>query len=135
MASFTAKKSSNDIPNQLTKLAPNPLPVPFTQIYNQSIETGIAPNVLKILQFTPVYINGDVIYPRDYRLISPESPFSKVLIYLLSTNNLLGKNVTFCTSTILGLAGKVTELSKLSQKSLIHLERLWIRNWLLVVSS
>ena len=92
MASFTANKSSTDIPNyQLTKLAPNPLPVPFTQIYNRSIETGIAPNVLKVLQFTPVYINGGVIYPRDYRLISPESPFSKVLIYLLSTNNLLGK--------------------------------------------
>ena len=45
-----ANKSSIDIPNKLIKLAAGPLSVPFTKIYNQSIETGIVPNVLKVSQ-------------------------------------------------------------------------------------
>ena len=39
-------KSSIGIPNKLIKIAAEPLSVPFTQIYNQSIETGIVPNIL-----------------------------------------------------------------------------------------
>ena len=48
-------KSSIGIPNKLIKIAAEPLSVPFTQIYNQSIETGVVPNILKfhrLLQFT-----------------------------------------------------------------------------------
>ena len=76
-----ANKSSIDIPNKVIKLAPDPLSVPFTQIYNKSIETGIVPNVLKVSQVTPVYKNGDVTDPGNYnyRPISTLSPFSKVL--------------------------------------------------------
>ena len=48
-------KSSIDIPNKLIKIAAEPLSVPFPQIYNQSIETGIVPNILKVSQVTPVY--------------------------------------------------------------------------------
>ena len=43
------------IPNKLIKIAAEPLSVPFTQNYNQSIETGIVPNILKVSQVTPVY--------------------------------------------------------------------------------
>ena len=50
-----ANKSSIGIPNKLIKIAAEPLSVPFTQIYNQSIETGIVPNILKVSQVTPVY--------------------------------------------------------------------------------
>jgi len=74
---------SIDIPNKLIKLAANPLSVPFTQIYNQSIETGIVPNVLKVSQVTPVYKNGDVTDPDNYRPISTLSPFNKVLERLI----------------------------------------------------
>ena len=49
-------KSSIDIPNKLIKMAAEHyLSAPFTQIYNQSIETGIVPNILKVSQVTPVY--------------------------------------------------------------------------------
>ena len=48
-------KSSIGIPNKLIKIAAEPLSVPFTQIYNQSIETGVVPNILNISQVTPVY--------------------------------------------------------------------------------
>ena len=52
-------------------------------IYNQSIEIGIVPNILKVSQVTPVYKNGDVTYPGNYRPISTLSPFSKVFERLI----------------------------------------------------
>ena len=71
-------KSSIGIPNKLIKIAAEPLSVPFTQIYNQSIETGIVPNILKVSQVTSVYKNGDATDPANYRPISTLSSFSKV---------------------------------------------------------
>ena len=58
-----ANKLSIDIPNKLIKLAADPLSEPFTQIFNQSIVTGIVPNVLKVSHVTPIYKNGDVTDP------------------------------------------------------------------------
>ena len=62
----------------------SPLSVPFTQIYNQWIETGIVPNILKVSQVTPVYKNGDATDPANYRPISTLSSFSKVSEKLIS---------------------------------------------------
>ena len=89
-----ANKSSIDIPNKLIKLAADPLSVFFTQIYNQSIETGIVPNVMKVSRVTPVYKNGDVTNTGNYRPISALSPFSKVFERLIynQLNNFLEKN-------------------------------------------
>ena len=72
-------KSSIDIPNKLIKIAAEPLSVPFRQIYNQSIETSIVPNILKVSRVTPVYISGDATDPANYRpiLISTLSSFRK----------------------------------------------------------
>ena len=47
-------KSTLEIPNKLIKIAAQPLSVPSTYIYNQSIETGIVPDVLKVSQVSPV---------------------------------------------------------------------------------
>ena len=70
-------KSSIDIPNKLIKLAAEPISVLFTKIYNQSIEIGI------VSQVTPVYKNGDVTDPGNYRPISTLSPFIQVLERLI----------------------------------------------------
>ena len=43
-------KSSLDIPNKFIKTAAQPLSIPLTYIYNQSIETGIVPDILKVSQ-------------------------------------------------------------------------------------
>ena len=43
-------KSSLDIPNKLIKIAAQPLSIPLTYIYNQSIETGIVSDILKVSQ-------------------------------------------------------------------------------------
>ena len=45
----------------------SPLSVPFTQIYNQRIETGIVPNILKLSQVTPVSIEQAVLEITDSR--------------------------------------------------------------------
>ena len=58
--SLDKSKSSIDIPNNLIKLAAEPLSAPFTKIYNQSIQTGVVPNILKVSQVIPVYNSGDV---------------------------------------------------------------------------
>ena len=63
--------------------AAEPLSVPFTQIYNQSIETGIVPNILKVSQVTPVYKSGDATDPANYKPISTLSSFSKVFEKLI----------------------------------------------------
>ena len=111
-----ANKSSIGIPNKLIKIAAEPLSVPFTQNYNQSIETGIVPNILKfhrLLQFTK---NGDATYPANYRPISTLSPFRKVfenfkLIYNQPYNFL--ENIAFCLSITLDLE-RDTSLSRSS---------------------
>ena len=49
-----ANKSSIGIPNKLIKIAAEPLSVPFKQNYNQSIETGIVPNIRVIKWLKPL---------------------------------------------------------------------------------
>jgi hypothetical protein len=71
--------------------------VHFTYIYYKSITSGIIPDIFKISRVTPIYKNGDVTDPNNYRPISTLSPFSKVLekivhdqmILFLEKNNIL----------------------------------------------
>lgn len=74
-----ANKSSIDIPNKLIKLAADPLSEPFTQMYNQSIVTGIVPYVLKVFTKMVTSLTQEL----NYRPISILSPFSKVLERLI----------------------------------------------------
>ena len=71
--------SSLDIPNKLIKILAQPLSIPLKYIYNQSIETEIVPDILKVSQISPVYKGGDATDPSNYRPIATLSPFSKVL--------------------------------------------------------
>ena len=59
-------KSSLDIPNKLIKIAAQPLSVPLTYIYNQSIETGIVSDILKVSQISPVCKGGGATDPSNY---------------------------------------------------------------------
>ena len=72
-------KSSTGIPNKLIKIAAAQISVPFTRIYNESINTGIVPAVLKISKVTPLYKYDSPSNPINYRPISILSSFSKVL--------------------------------------------------------
>ena len=68
-------KTSLDIPNKLIKIASEPLSIPFTNIYNQSIANGIVPDVFKISKVTPIYKSGKVTNPGNYRPIATLSSF------------------------------------------------------------
>ena len=77
------KNTSLDIPNKLIKIASEPLSIPFTYIYNQSIASGIVPDVFKISRVTPIYKSGEVTDTGNYRPIATLSSFSKVLEQLI----------------------------------------------------
>ena len=74
LKNLDTNKLSIGIPNKLIKIA---------EIYNQSIETGIVPNMLKVSQVTPVYKSGDATDPANYRPISTLSSFRKVFEKLI----------------------------------------------------
>ena len=60
-------------------MASLPLSVPFTQIYNESIATGIVPDSFKVSRITPIFKSGTETDPGNYRPIAILSPFSKIL--------------------------------------------------------
>ena len=64
---------------------------PFVKIYNESISTGIVPEIFKISRVTPVYKSGATTELGNYRPIAIISPFSRVLERLIY-------NKIFCLS-------------------------------------
>ena len=76
-------KTSLDILNKLIKIASQPLSIPFTSIYNQSIANGIVPDVFKISRVTPIYKSGEFTDTGNYRPSATVSSLSKVLERLI----------------------------------------------------
>ena len=48
-------KATIDIPNYLIKIAINLLSTPLTNLFNESIESGIVPDIFKISKVTPAF--------------------------------------------------------------------------------
>jgi hypothetical protein len=57
---------------------------PFVKIYNESISTGIVPEIFKISRFTPVYKSGVTTELGNYTPIAIISSFSRVLERLIT---------------------------------------------------
>ena len=97
LSNLSENKACIEIPNKLIKLASGPLSIPLTKLYNESISTGIVPDVFKISRVTPIFKSGSVIDLGNYRPIAVISPFSKVLermvydqlIFFLERQNIL----------------------------------------------
>jgi hypothetical protein len=77
-----SNKVSVDILNMI-KIAAYELSPIFTNVFNESISTGVVPDILKISRITPIYKSGDTNEPHNYRPISILSVFSKVLVRLV----------------------------------------------------
>ena len=78
-AGLNENKACINIPNKLIKLASGPLSVPFTKIFNESISSGIFPEIFKISRVTPIYKSGILTELGKYRPTAIISPFSKIL--------------------------------------------------------
>ena len=76
-ANLDENTSYINIPDKFIKMAASSLASPFTKIYNESIETGIFPDIFK--NNPAVYKNGSVCEPGNYRPIAIISSFGEVL--------------------------------------------------------
>ena len=86
-------KATVDIPNYLIKIASNLLATPLTNLLNESIESGIVPDIFKISKVTPVFKTGAMTDPA-----STVSLFAKILERLVynQLNHFLEKeNILF----------------------------------------
>ena len=64
-------KATIDIPNYLIKIASNLLSTPLTNLFNESIESGIVPDIFEISKVTPVWCSD-----RPWQLPSHCCPLS-----------------------------------------------------------
>ena len=91
-------KASLDIPNAMLRMIAPIISPAFTNIYNESLNTGIVPDILKISRITPIYKSGTVTNPNNYRPISVLSAFSKILeriVYNQLESYLVKNNIFF----------------------------------------
>ena len=70
--------SSIGIPNKLIKIAAEELAVPLTNIFNNSITSGIVPDIFKISRIAPIYKSDDPSDPNNYSPVAVLSSFSKI---------------------------------------------------------
>ena len=70
-------ETSLDIPNKLTKITSEPLLIPFTYIYNQSIANHIVPDLFKISRVTPIYKSGEVTDTGELQTYCHTFPLAK----------------------------------------------------------
>ena len=99
LKTIDVKKSAglDNIPNKLLKIAADVVAPSLTEIFFQSINTGILPDEWKEARVWPLYKNGAKSDPSNYRPISVIPTVSKIyekIIYdqlydYLNTNNLL----------------------------------------------
>ena len=92
-------KSSIDIPQKCIKLAADHISDVLTAVFNNSLEQGIMPDILKISRITPVDKGGDITDPSNFRPISTLYSFAQIfekLVYsqilgYLEKHNILSK--------------------------------------------
>ena len=102
------------IPNKLLKIAADVVAPSLTEIFIQSINTGIFPNEWKEARVSPSYKHGAKSDPSNYRPISVIPTVSKIyekIIYdqlyaYLNVNNLL----TYCQSGFRSFHSTLTAL-------------------------
>ena len=78
LSQLNPNKASLDIPNKLVGIAHEQLSIPLTLLYNESISSGIVPDLLKVSKVIPIYKSGIMTESNNYRPISILSPLSKI---------------------------------------------------------
>lgn len=68
----------DNISNKILKYVKNELIIPLTILINQSLSTGVFPNMLKLAKVIPLYKSNEDYLLNNYRPISLLSTFSKI---------------------------------------------------------
>ena len=91
IAILKENKSTLGSPVKCVKYACDYIYKALTKVYNQSLEQGIVPDILKLSKITPVDKGGDITDPTNYRSISTLSVFTQVfekLVYRQLLNHI-----------------------------------------------
>ena len=81
--SLKVEKSTIGIPRKCLKLAANHIYEALTIVFNNSLQLGIFPDILKISTVTPVDKGGNDLDPSNYRPISTLSGLTKIFEKLI----------------------------------------------------
>ena len=71
-------KSTIGIPKKCIKLASNHISESLTSIFNQSLQQGVVPDILRISKVTPIDKGGETTDSANYRPISTLSTFTQI---------------------------------------------------------
>ena len=71
-------KSTIGIPKKCIKLASSHISECLTSIFNQSLQQGVVPDILKISKVTPIDKGGEMTDPANYRPMSTLSTFTQI---------------------------------------------------------
>ena len=71
-------KATIGVPKKCIKLASSHISECLTFIFNQSLQQGVVPDILKISKSTPIDKGGEIKDPANYRPISTLSTFTQI---------------------------------------------------------
>ena len=79
IVNLNSSKSTIGTPVKCVKLACNYIYQALAEVYNQSQEQGIVPDILKLSKVTPIDKGGDISDAANFRPISTLSVFAQIL--------------------------------------------------------
>ena len=79
IVNLNSSKSTIGTPVKCVKLACNYIYQALVEVYNQSLEQGIVPDILKLSKVTPIDKGGDISDAANFRPISTLSVFAQIL--------------------------------------------------------
>ena len=82
-------KATIGVPRKIIKLASRHICESLTFIFNQSVQQGIVPDILKISKVMPIDKGGEATDPTNYRPISTLSTFTQILEKLIHKQKIL----------------------------------------------
>ena len=80
------------IPFKLLMLIPDLLIIPLAHIINMSFNTGVYPDLLKIVKGIPIHKGGSTQEVNNFRPISLLSNFDKIMEKIMHKNHFLEEN-------------------------------------------